>query len=140
MQEISLFFEKSLAFSLLLNLFGTLLTSAVIQDMPQDSQLEKWSCNFWKGAGRIQAALGELTGMEQWRTAGEETAAWAEACYRDAEARQQAGEPSWYHGEYERLMGKLGYVVGHVAGDPEMQAKAQMRAHQGEQEIHRYKQ
>ncbi|ORY93982.1 hypothetical protein BCR43DRAFT_443302 [Syncephalastrum racemosum] len=104
-------------------------------DGGSDPQVQQWTSAFWRNTGRVQSALGEWTGLESWRNAGQSTEQWAEQNYADAKARAEAGQASRLHGEYERMMGMLGTAMGHVAGDPEMEAKARLRARQGQEEI-----
>ncbi|KAI8138068.1 hypothetical protein BJV82DRAFT_502576, partial [Fennellomyces sp. T-0311] len=102
-----------------------------------DPEVAKWKSNFWKHAGQAQALVGDITGIEAWQASGRTNEAWAETAYREAEARQRLGEASWVNGEYNYIMGKLTNAIGYVAGDPEMQAKAQMRAREGQDEMNR---
>lgn len=87
----------------------------------------------------MQAAVGDLTGFESWQTQGRSTEAWADTAYREAESRKNQGDPSWVRGEYDVVMGTLGNAVGYLAGDPEMQARARMRAHEGQDQVDRIK-
>ena len=111
----------------------------LVQNPAGDPALDKLKSGFWKRAGQVQAALGNLSGMEQWQDQGRTNEAWADTAYREAESRQRLGEASWLNGEYNVVMGKLTNALGYVAGDPEMQAKARLRAHEGQQEIERLK-
>ncbi|KAI9271684.1 hypothetical protein BDA99DRAFT_422648, partial [Phascolomyces articulosus] len=102
-----------------------------------DLALDKIKSGFWKRAGQMQATLGDLSGVESWQDQGRSTEVWADTAYREAESRQRLGEASWLNGEYNVIMGKLTSAIGYVAGDPEMQAKAQLRAREGQEEINR---
>ncbi|KAG2210464.1 uncharacterized protein EV154DRAFT_496911 [Mucor mucedo] len=103
-----------------------------------DPELQKIKSSFWKTAGRLQSAIGSMTGLESWQTSGHKTKEEAEREYREAEERLNGGEASRLHGEYDRLMGYVTYAVGHVSGDPELQSKANERAQQGEEEIGKF--
>ncbi|KAI7858581.1 hypothetical protein BDC45DRAFT_498659 [Circinella umbellata] len=111
----------------------------LVENPVGDPTLDKLKSGFWKGAGKVQAALGDLSGLEQWQDQGRTNEAWADTAYREAESRQRLGEASWLNGEYNVIMGKLTNALGYVAGNPEMQAKARLRAHEGQQEIERLK-
>ncbi|KAI7875601.1 hypothetical protein K492DRAFT_116897, partial [Lichtheimia hyalospora FSU 10163] len=102
-----------------------------------DPVLAKWTSSFWRQTGKMQAAVGDLTGLEAWQTQGRSTEAWADTAYREAENRNNQGDPSWVRGEYDVVMGTLGNAVGYLAGDPEMQARARMRAHEGQDQVDR---
>ena len=75
--------------------------------------------------------------MESWERAGSSTEAWADSTFRQAAEQLESGGPSRVHGEYNRWMGYLGKAVGHIAGDPEMEAKGSMRTREGEEEINK---
>lgn len=100
-----------------------------------DPELQKIKSSFWKKAGQLQSAVGSIAGLESWQTTGENAKKEAEREYEKAEYRLNQGEASRLHGEYDRLMGYVTYAVGHVAGDTEMQAKANQRTIQGQEEI-----
>lgn len=100
-----------------------------------DPELQKIKSSFWKKAGQLQSAIGSLTGLESWQKSGAKTEEEAEREYKDAEARLNRGEASRIHGEYDRLKGYVTYAVGHVAGDAEMQAKANETITHGSAEI-----
>lgn len=102
-----------------------------------DPLLAKWTSSFWRQTGKMQAAVGDLTGLESWQTQGRSTEAWADTAYHEAENRNSQGDPSWVRGEYDVIMGTLGNAVGYLAGDPEMQARARMRAHEGQDQVDR---
>ncbi|KAG2221626.1 hypothetical protein INT45_001151 [Circinella minor] len=111
----------------------------LVENPVGDPTLDKLKSGFWKGAGKVQATLGDLSGLEKWQDQGRTNEAWADTAYREAESRHRLGEASWLNGEYNVIMGKLTDALGYVAGDPEMQAKARLRAHEGQQEIERLK-
>ncbi|CAO3616394.1 unnamed protein product [Mucor hiemalis] len=100
-----------------------------------DPELQKIKSSFWKKAGQLQSAIGSLTGLDSWQKSGTRTEEEAEREYRDAEERLNRGEASRIHGEYDRLKGYVTYAVGHVAGDAEMQAKANESITHGAAEI-----
>lgn len=100
-----------------------------------DPELQKMKSSFWKKAGQLQSAIGSITGLESWQKSGTKTEEEAEREYKDAEERLNRGEASRIHGEYDRLMGYVTYAVGHVAGDAEMQAKANESITHGNAEI-----
>ncbi|CEG70143.1 hypothetical protein CU097_005989 [Rhizopus azygosporus] len=100
-----------------------------------DPQLQKLKSSIWKKAGQIQSTIGGLAQIESWRQTGQKIEEEAEREYREAEERMNHGEPSRIHGEYNRLMGFMSYAVGHIAGDPEMQARGGQRSREGEEEI-----
>ncbi|KAF7727163.1 hypothetical protein EC973_007938 [Apophysomyces ossiformis] len=104
-----------------------------------DPEMEKLRGSFWKRAGQLQSMIGSWTGMGSWESSGNSTEAWAEQVYRQAEDKSRAGVPSQVHGEYNRLMGTLETAIGHIAGDPEMEAKARFRVRESEEELERYK-
>lgn len=108
-------------------------------DSGTDPQWTKWTSSLWKRAGQAQALLGQWSSIGEWETSGRSTESWADEEYRKAEEQMQSGTPSRTHGEYERIMGVLGTVVGHVAGDPEMEAQFRLRSRQGQEEIDRSK-
>ncbi|KAI7869928.1 hypothetical protein BDF14DRAFT_1721673 [Spinellus fusiger] len=101
----------------------------------RDPYIEKMTSNLWCKAGQLQSMVGSWVGHQEWETSGHHTQSWAQDNYQEAELRLQANEPSWTHGEYDRWMGKLEAAVGHVTGDPEMEAKALMRTRQGTEEV-----
>ncbi|CAO3663278.1 unnamed protein product [Rhizopus stolonifer] len=107
------------------------------QESSSDPQIERFKSSIWKRAGQVQAALGSLTQVESWQESGQQAQGDADHAYREAQARIQNGQASWIHGEYERWMGLMSYAVGHVVGDPEMQAKASLRSREGKEEIER---
>ena len=100
-----------------------------------DPELQKIKSSFWKKAGQVQTAIGSLAGFESWEKSGQKTEKEAEREYKEAEGRLNGGEASRIRGEYDRVMGYVSYAVGHVAGDSEMQAKANERTKQAETEI-----
>jgi uncharacterized protein YjbJ (UPF0337 family) len=102
-----------------------------------DPELQKIKSSFWKKAGKLQSAIGSMAGLETWQTSGEKAKEEAEREYQEAENRLNQGEASRIHGEFDRLMGYVTYAVGHVAGDTEMQAKANQRTQKGESEINK---
>lgn len=102
-----------------------------------DPEILKLKSSFWKRAGKFQSAIGSMTGLESWQTSGHKVEEEAEREYKEAERRLGQGEPSRLHGEYDRLMGYVTYAVGHVAGDTDMQTKANERSEQGEAEINK---
>ncbi|KAI9318749.1 hypothetical protein BX666DRAFT_1845022, partial [Dichotomocladium elegans] len=102
-----------------------------------DPNIAKWESTFWRYTGKIQAALGNLVGLESWQTKGRSTEAWGETALEEAEARAAQGDPSWLNGEYNVIMGKLSHAVGYVAGDPEMQERAELRIEKGRHELRR---
>ncbi|KAH8549101.1 hypothetical protein BGW37DRAFT_503567 [Umbelopsis sp. PMI_123] len=53
----------------------------------------------------------------------------------DADNMRKNGIPSRIGGEYESIMGAIMQKVGYVAGDPEMEARAALRAQQGREEV-----
>ncbi|KAI8367517.1 uncharacterized protein BYT42DRAFT_477930, partial [Radiomyces spectabilis] len=101
----------------------------------EDPEIAKVKGAFWRRAGQLQAAVGNLAGIDSWETAGRSTEGWANDVYQSAAERSANGEPSRVHGEYNRMMGILEQTVGHIAGDPEMEAKAGQRTRQAEEEI-----
>lgn len=110
-----------------------------VEDSETDPQWTKLTSSVWKRAGQVQALLGQWSGIEEWQSSGRSTESWADEAYKKAEEQLQAGAPSWTHGEYERILGILGTVIGHVAGDPEMEAQSRLRSRQGLEEIERSK-
>ncbi|KAI9488148.1 hypothetical protein BDB00DRAFT_849840 [Zychaea mexicana] len=111
----------------------------LVENPVGDPEMAKWKSSLWRRAGQVQAALGDLSGIESWQSQGRTTEAYADQAYNEAESRQRLGEASWINGEYNVLMGRLTNAVGYVAGDPEMQAKAQLRAREGQEEIEKLK-
>ncbi|KAI9247217.1 hypothetical protein BY458DRAFT_590883 [Sporodiniella umbellata] len=103
----------------------------------QDPQVQRFKGSFWKTAGQVQQAVGSWTQMDRWRESGQQTQAEADSVIQEAESRISNGQASWIHGEYERWMGRFTYAVGHIVGDPEMQAKASLRSREGEDEVNR---
>lgn len=103
----------------------------------EDPQLQKLKSSFWKRAGQLQSTIGSLAQLESWQNSGQQIENEADRTYREAEERLREGEASRIHGEYESWMGWMSYAVGHIAGDPEMQARGSQRSRQGEEEIER---
>ncbi|OAD79255.1 hypothetical protein PHYBLDRAFT_162332 [Phycomyces blakesleeanus NRRL 1555(-)] len=102
-----------------------------------DPYVDKITSSLWRRAAQIQSTLGSLTGKEDWEEAGRRKELEAQDMYREAQARAEAHEPSWAHGEYERWMGKLEQAVGHVSGDTDMEARARQRVQNGTDEVER---
>ncbi|KAI9360176.1 hypothetical protein BD770DRAFT_385026 [Pilaira anomala] len=100
-----------------------------------DPELQKIKSSIWKRAAQIQSTIGSITGLESLQTSGERARRMAEKEYEEAENRLNQGEASRIHGEYDRLMGYVSYAIGHVAGDTEMQSKANQRTLNGTNEI-----
>ncbi|KAI8079539.1 uncharacterized protein B0P05DRAFT_469698 [Gilbertella persicaria] len=107
------------------------------QSSDVDPELTRFKSLFWKKAGELQSTLGSLTGLTSWQQSGEKTREEAEREHKEAQERLGHGEASRIHGEYDRLMGYVTYAVGHVAGDNEMQMKANERTERGAAEINR---
>lgn len=102
----------------------------------EDPALIKLKSAFWKNAGYLQSKLGSLTGSSSWEQSGQETLEEAQRKYQEAESQHASGAvPSRIYGEYDRFMGYLNYAVGHVAGDKEMQERANQRTKHGTEEI-----
>jgi uncharacterized protein YjbJ (UPF0337 family) len=110
-------------------------TSFTEMETATDPELSKLKSSFWIRAGQLQSAIGSITGLESWQRSGHKIEEEADREYREAKSRLSRGTPSRIHGEYDRLMGYVNYVVGHVAGDTEMQAEASERLEHGEAEI-----
>ncbi|KAI9015860.1 hypothetical protein CLU79DRAFT_680339, partial [Phycomyces nitens] len=102
-----------------------------------DPYVDKITSSLWRRAAQLQSTLGSLTGKDDWEEAGKRKEREAQDMYREAKSRAEAHEPSWTHGEYERLMGKLEQAMGHVSGDAEMEARALLRVQKGTEEIER---
>jgi hypothetical protein len=102
-----------------------------------DPELTKIRSSFWKRAGQLQSAIGSVAGVESWKDNGMFTEEEAEREYRNADERMKLGDASRFHGEYERIMGLASYAIGHIAGDSEMQIKANERTENGLNEINR---
>ncbi|OBZ91297.1 hypothetical protein A0J61_00627 [Choanephora cucurbitarum] len=105
------------------------------QSSEVDPELSKFKSFFWKKTGELQSTLGSMAGWTSWQETGEKTKHDAELEYKRAEERLNKGEASRIHGEYDRLMGYATYAVGHIAGDNDMQAKANQRKERGLAEI-----
>ncbi|KAI8988515.1 hypothetical protein BDF20DRAFT_814804 [Mycotypha africana] len=100
-----------------------------------DPAIDKLKSLFWKKAGGLQRTLGSIANFDTWEEFGKLLQREADIDYNDAVSRLQRGEASRLHGEYDRLMGYLNYAIGHVAGDNEMQAKANDRLQKAMKEI-----
>lgn len=111
--------------------------NASFNNSDEDPELSKLKSSFWKRAGQLQSSIGSLAGLKSWEETGRKTEEEASRNYKQAEDRLTSGEPSRLHGEYDRLMGYLSYAMGHVAGDKEMQDRANARTHHGTSEIDR---
>ncbi|KAI8351532.1 hypothetical protein BD560DRAFT_409234 [Blakeslea trispora] len=105
------------------------------QSSEADPEVSKIKSFFWKKTGELQSTLGSMAGWTSWQETGEKTKHEAELEYQRAEERLSKGEASRVHGEYDRLMGYAAYAVGHIAGDGDMQAKANQRRERGVAEI-----
>ncbi|KAI8089699.1 uncharacterized protein BX664DRAFT_350070 [Halteromyces radiatus] len=88
-----------------------------------------------KGAGMAQNTLGRVTGLDDWEHRGQAWEEWGDHTLQLAERLTDQGAPSRLHGEYNRWMGYLEKMIGHVAGDEEMQYHANTRTEQATQEI-----
>ncbi|KAI8993559.1 hypothetical protein BDB01DRAFT_706004, partial [Pilobolus umbonatus] len=100
-----------------------------------DPELQKITSMFWMKAGELQSSIGQLTGLDSWRTSGELLSEEAERQYEEAQNKLEHHEASKLHGHYDRIVGLMEYATGHIAGDSELEEKGKERKAKGEQEI-----
>jgi len=104
-----------------------------------DPQLAKLTSSWSYATGFMQEKLGTILGNEDLVSSGKATQYKANEEWTDADNRRKSGVPSRIGGEYESIMGTIMQKVGYVAGDPEMEARAALRAQQGQEEIAKVK-
>jgi uncharacterized protein YjbJ (UPF0337 family) len=102
-----------------------------------DPQLKKMTSSWSYATGFMQEQLGSIIGNDEWTNSGRETKEKANQEWSEADHLRKSGVPSRIGGEYESIMGTIMQKVGYVAGDPEMEAKAALRAKQGREEVAR---
>ncbi|CAO3583568.1 unnamed protein product [Absidia cylindrospora] len=89
----------------------------------------------FRGAGAAQSKLGSAMGVSDLEHRGQEWEEWATQISEQANTMTEQGAPSRLHGEYNKWMGYMGKVLGHVSGDPEMEAKGLQRKDEANEEI-----
>jgi uncharacterized protein YjbJ (UPF0337 family) len=100
-----------------------------------DPQLTKITSSFSFATGFMQEKLGSIIGNDEMVYSGKSTQDKANQEWADADTKRKSGVPSRIGGEYESIMGTIMQKVGYVAGDPEMEARAALRAQQGREEV-----
>jgi uncharacterized protein YjbJ (UPF0337 family) len=100
-----------------------------------DPQLAKITSSWSYATGFMQERFGSIIGNEEMVSSGKATQEKANQEWSDADNRHKSGVPSRIGGEYESIMGTIMQKVGYVAGDPEMEARAALRARQGRDEV-----
>lgn len=100
-----------------------------------DPQLTKITSSFSFASGFMQEKLGSIIGSDDMVHNGRSAQDKANQEWADADNKRKSGVPSRIGGEYESIMGTIMQKVGYVAGDPEMEARAAMRAQQGREEV-----
>ncbi|KAG2185643.1 hypothetical protein INT44_002436 [Umbelopsis vinacea] len=101
----------------------------------KDPQLTKITSSFSFASGFVQEKLGSIIGSDDMVHTGKSTQDKANQEWEDADNKRKSGVPSRIGGEYESIMGTIMQKVGYVAGDPEMEARAALRAQQGREEV-----
>lgn len=102
-----------------------------------DPQLKKMTSSWSYATGLMQEQLGSMIGNDDWTSSGRAAKEKANQEWSEADNLRKSGVPSRLGGEYESIMGTIMQKVGYVAGDPEMEAKAALRAQQGREEVAR---
>ncbi|GAB5593573.1 hypothetical protein Unana1_08473 [Umbelopsis nana] len=100
-----------------------------------DPQLTKITSTWSYATGFMQEKLGSIIGNDDMVSSGKATQDKANQEWTEADNRRKSGAPSRIGGEYESIMGTIMQKVGYVAGDPEMEARAALRAQQGREEV-----
>ncbi|KAI8071782.1 hypothetical protein BC940DRAFT_293717 [Gongronella butleri] len=107
---------------------------AMISD--SDPTWLKCKSSLWGQAGRVQTRLGAMTGLRSLEQRGQTWETWASSASKQARRLSQEGVPSRLHGEYSRVMGIVGKVMGYVSGDDEYEFRQMERTEQANDEIY----
>ena len=88
----------------------------LIRSLPSDQLYSKTTGTLKNTMGKVEESIGNVTGLESWKTSGQERRVQGDAEYKQSQAQ------GYTEGTKDRVLGKKDQLAGAVTGDTSQEA------------------